>query len=61
MPYIEPEVVLLFKANATRPKHEDDFATVLPDLDEVRRAWLVDTLELAHPGHHWIDALRVRV
>ena len=60
IPYMQPEVVLLFKANAMRPKDEDDFAFVLPQLDESRRSWLVEVLELAHPGHPWIDALRVR-
>lgn len=58
IPYMQPEVVLLFKANAMRPKDEDDFAFVLPQLDESRRRWLVEVLELAHPGHPWIDPLR---
>jgi Aminoglycoside-2''-adenylyltransferase len=58
IPYMQPEVVLLFKANATRPKDEDDFAAVLPQLDESRRSWLVEALEIAKPGHVWIDALR---
>ena len=58
IPYMQPEVVLLFKSNATRRKDEDDFAAVLPRLDEPRRSWLVDALELARPGHTWIEALR---
>ena len=57
IPYMQPEVVLLFKAHATRPKDEDDFAAVLPQLDESRRGWLVEALEIVQPGHAWIDAL----
>lgn len=60
LPYMQPEVVLLFKANATRPKDEDDFAAILPLLDESRRDWLVHALDLAHPEHEWIAALRAR-
>jgi len=60
IPYMHPEVVLLFKAKAARPKDEDDFAAVLPHLDESRRSWLASALELVHPGHEWIDALRAQ-
>lgn len=58
IPYLRPEVVLLFKAKALRPKDELDFAAVLPNLDSDRREWLRDALTLAHPGHKWIDSLR---
>lgn len=57
IPYAQPEVVLLLKAKATRPKDEGDFATVLPHLDAGRRAWLSDALALVHPGHPWLEAL----
>ncbi len=58
IPYLQPDIVLLFKASGTRPKDEDDFATVLPALGPSRRAWLADALELTRPGHHWLAALR---
>ncbi len=57
IPYARPEVVLLFKANSTRPKDEDDFATVLPHLDAERRHWLREALALVHPEHRWLAAL----
>ena len=57
IPYAQPEVVLLFKAKATRPKDDLDFETVLPHLDVDRRTWLRDALELVHPGHRWLGAL----
>jgi hypothetical protein len=57
IPYIRPEVALLFKANASRPKDEADFAAVLPLLDDERRRWLAGALELVQPGHRWLAAL----
>lgn len=58
VPFSRPEVVLLFKAKARRPKDEQDFARVLPMLDSGARAWLAESLELAHPDHAWLAALR---
>lgn len=60
IPYAPPEVVLLFKAKATRPKDERDFATLLPHLNADRRSWLRDALELVHPEHPWLEALATR-
>jgi hypothetical protein len=58
IPYLAPEIVLLFKAKHTRPKDEDDFAATVPHLGEARVRWLVDALERVHPGHRWLDELR---
>ena len=57
IPFLEPEIVLLFKAKAPRPKDETDLAAVLPHLDANRRTWLVDALRLTDPGHPWIELL----
>jgi hypothetical protein len=57
IPFLAPEIALLFKASATREKDEDDFARVLPLLDRERRAWLADALALLHPGHSWLERL----
>jgi hypothetical protein len=57
IPFLQPEIVLLYKAKASRPKDEQDFVTVLPHLDAQRRAWLRDALALVHPGHRWLDEL----
>ena len=57
IPYARPEVVLLLKANAGRPKDEADFATTLPHLEAGQRAWLREALALVHPGHRWLEAL----
>jgi hypothetical protein len=60
IPYVRPEIALLFKAKHTRDKDQADFEASLPLLDRLQRAWLTDALELVHPGHPWIDAARPR-
>ncbi|HEY2947382.1 MAG TPA: hypothetical protein VGJ53_03125 [Micromonosporaceae bacterium] len=55
IPYLAPEIVLLFKAKGSRPKDAVDLARVLPLLDEGRRRWLAATLARVHPGHPWLD------
>jgi Aminoglycoside-2''-adenylyltransferase len=57
IPYGRPEVVLLFKAKHARPKDDRDFTAVLPLLDPPARRWLIDALELVHPGHRWLADL----
>jgi hypothetical protein len=57
IPYLTPEVVLLFKAKHGRDKDEADFARVRPLLDQVRRRWLDGALALTHPAHPWRAAL----
>lgn len=54
IPFARPEVVLLFKAKAARPKDERDLRDVLPLLEASRRAVLGEWLRLVHPGHPWL-------
>ncbi|MEU8790889.1 hypothetical protein [Streptomyces sp. NPDC048643] len=56
IPYLIPELALLFKAKATRPKDRRDFETVLPLLSRTRRDRLSDLLQSVHPGHPWLAA-----
>lgn len=58
IPYLRPEGVLLFKAKALRDKDEADFTNCLSHLGRSGRAWLAGALEIAHPGHPWIERLR---
>jgi aminoglycoside-2''-adenylyltransferase len=53
IPYLSPEVVLLFKAKYRRPKDEADHALLAPVLTGAQRAWLDAALDLVHPGHAW--------
>ncbi|MER7844304.1 hypothetical protein ABTZ03_10215 [Kitasatospora sp. NPDC096077] len=57
IPYLAPELVLLFKAKATRPKDRADFDAALPLLDRTRRSTLGGWLAQVHPGHPWLSAL----
>lgn len=57
IPYLVPEVVLLFKAKHLRAKDQHDFVRVLPSLDTQRRSRLGDWLNRVHPGHRWIAEL----
>ncbi|MEU9272040.1 hypothetical protein AB0E04_42560 [Streptomyces sp. NPDC048251] len=60
IPYLIPELVLLFKAKATRPKDRADFDEVLPLLGRARRDRLGEWLDLVHPGHPWLAELARR-
>jgi hypothetical protein len=57
IPYLVPEVQLLFKAKTVRAKDERDFADAVPLLDDAQRQWLRDALQVAHPGHQWLSRL----
>ena len=59
MPYLAPEIVLLYKAKTLDPKNEVDFLTVLSALSDEQRAWLASALTLAHPEHPWIERLKL--
>lgn len=62
IPYLAPELVLLFKSRNTsdkkeRPNDQLDFEKVLPHLDAERRAWLHWALVATSPDHPWIKGL----
>ncbi|MFB7512761.1 nucleotidyltransferase domain-containing protein [Streptomyces sp. NPDC056144] len=57
IPFLAPELVLLFKAKASRPKDQADFEGVLPLLDRPRREALSGWLTRVHPGHPWLREL----
>ncbi|HUY52034.1 MAG TPA: hypothetical protein VMV92_41095 [Streptosporangiaceae bacterium] len=57
MPDLAPEIVLLFKAKAIRPKDEADFTGTVPPLATAQRAWLRRSLLRVRPDHPWIDRL----
>ncbi|MEU6091763.1 hypothetical protein ABZ865_34365 [Streptomyces sp. NPDC047085] len=57
IPYLVPELVLLFKAKATRAKDHGDFDGILPLLSQARRDVLGGWLKRLHPGHPWLAKL----
>jgi len=57
IPYLAPEIQLLYKAKEPRPKDEADFASTLPYLNRESRQWLAQALTIVHPNHPWLVPL----
>jgi hypothetical protein len=57
VPYLAPEIALLFKAKAARPKDRADLGVALPALGPVQRRWLHRQVGRLHPGHDWLALL----
>jgi hypothetical protein len=51
--YLNPEVVLHFKAAHARAKDVIDRDKVLPLLSDERRTWLADAVRRTYPDHAW--------
>lgn len=57
VPYLAPEIVLLYKAKAPSAKDDADFHTVLSHLQDEQRSWLRNALDATTPGHRWASIL----
>lgn len=58
VPYLVPEIGLLFKAkHSAVAKNQADFDATLPLLDADAIDWLAWALPRIHPGHAWIEAV----
>lgn len=57
IPYLAPEIVLLFKAKSPKEKDEADFALTLPTLTPERIEWLLEALGIVHSKHRWTARL----
>jgi hypothetical protein len=53
IPYLAPELVLLFEAKHVRRKDQADFDATFPHLTPAQRETLTERLARAHPGHRW--------
>ncbi|MFG1609129.1 nucleotidyltransferase domain-containing protein [Actinoplanes sp. NPDC049265] len=53
IPYLNPEVVLLFKAKWARDKDQADLATAWPRMSPGQRDWFRQAVAQVHPGHEW--------
>jgi Aminoglycoside-2''-adenylyltransferase len=56
IPYLRPEICLLFKAKAVRDKDRMDFEATLSRMSATQRMWLHAALKRVHPDHDWISA-----
>jgi hypothetical protein len=57
IPYVVPEIVLLFKAKRDAPKDRHDLAGALPLMRKDQLHWLRAALDQVHPGHLWLKRL----
>ncbi len=57
VPYLRPQASLLYKAKGARAKDVADLDATLPRLDDDATRWLEGALEVAHPGHPWLERL----
>jgi hypothetical protein len=58
LPYLAPEIQLLYKSKGPRERDDLDFAQTYPLLAADARSWLLHALELTAPHHTWIAVLR---
>jgi hypothetical protein len=59
IPYLAPEIQLLYKAKHVRARDQRDFEHFAPRLDPDAHTWLRDALARFDPGHPWLPALGV--
>ena len=57
IPFVVPEIVLLFKAERVSRKDEADFDEVVPVLPDERRQRLADWIARVYPSHPWRQRL----
>ncbi|KTS38873.1 amino acid transporter [Methylobacterium indicum] len=59
IPYLAPINVILFKAKYRREKDERDFEIARQEISAAEREQLIAWLDVLHPGHDWIETLRI--
>ncbi|MDR6123574.1 hypothetical protein QFZ87_003171 [Bacillus sp. SLBN-46] len=57
IPYLNPEIVLLYKVKNTREKDHQDFMIIKEYLDIEKKQWLRYAIELHEPEHKWLHYL----
>ncbi|MFB7140021.1 nucleotidyltransferase domain-containing protein [Gottfriedia sp. NPDC056225] len=57
IPYLNPEIVLLYKVSNTREKDHEDFKNVINSLNEFQKKWLREAILRNHPNHEWLEGL----
>jgi hypothetical protein len=57
IPFLVPQIVLLFKAARASPVDEDDLRATLPHLREEERRWFHENIQLVHPEHAWLSRI----
>jgi len=57
LPFLRPEIQLLYKAKYHRPKDDGDFDNALPLMSPTQRQWLREALQQVHPQDPWLARL----
>jgi hypothetical protein len=57
LPYLAPEIVLLFKAKHLEPRDRLDFESARRRLSAEARQWLRAAIAKTHPGHEWLSSI----
>lgn len=57
LPYLAPEVQLLYKSKGLRDRDQADFEMVVRRLDAGARRWLRESLVKVEPAHRWLTLL----
>lgn len=57
LPYLAPEIVLLYKVRNTREKDHKDFLSVKDNLNFKQQNWLRQAMKIHEPKHEWIHLL----
>ena len=58
IPYLCPEIVLLYKTKMLRPKDEIDFELAHSYLSNSQRDWLYEATYICYPHHPWLEKLK---
>lgn len=58
IPYLNPEIVLLYKVKNTREKDHKDFISIKDHLDDAKKKWLLNAINNHNPEHKWIQLLK---
>jgi hypothetical protein len=54
LPYLLPEIALLYKSKSPRPRDDQDFQAAWPLLSPEAKSWLRTSLKMTSPGHPWL-------
>jgi hypothetical protein len=57
VPFLVPEIVLLYKAKNSTCEDMDDFDLLEPLMGKEGREWLAQAIAKCHPGHPWLARL----
>lgn len=57
IPYLRPEIVLLYKAKLIGSKDTHDFNEAIIVMDDGQKKWLKDALNIHLPNHDWLNNL----